>query len=416
MICKAHLLTIGDEILIGQVLDTNSSYLSSVLTGIGVSVQGKSTIGDHAESILQELQQLWKTNDLLVITGGLGPTNDDITKKVLLEFFEDHLVHHPPTLERIREMFRAYGREINDAQYGQAMLPSACEPLANALGTAPGMWFMRDNKVLISLPGVPYEMIGIMEGVGLDRIRAQFTLPKIYHKTLLTMGIGESYIAEKIKDIEEGLPGTIRLAYLPHTAGVRLRLSCTGEENETVRAVEEVMQAMVERLDKWVYGFNEDSLPAVLLSRLQAQGLSLATAESCTGGNLAHVLTQVPGASHTFKGSVVAYHSQTKISLLDVPRHIIDTYGVVSRETAEAMAEGIAHKLGADMGISTTGIAGPGGGSKDLPVGTVWVSVWLKGRVHSELFRLGEQRTRIIERATMWGLLEAYRLVKNDIL
>ena len=413
MKCRAHLITIGDEILIGQVVDTNASHIAASLTAAGVSVVGKTCIGDRADEILAALNRLWKQNDLLVITGGLGPTNDDITKKTLLRFFNDTLVHHGPTLDHIRQLFRSFGREINDAQYGQAMLPSTCRVLKNVLGTAPGMWFEREGRVMISLPGVPYEMKGILEKEALPLITSHFDLPFISQKTLLTMGLGESYIAEKIKHVEDQLSSDVSLAYLPHVSGVRLRVSCTGNRLEATEKVEQVINQMEEILSHWAFGYNEETLAGAVLKKCRELNVHISTAESCTGGYMAQLITGVPGASAHYKGSIIAYDEECKVSLLGIPQEMINTFGVVSKETAEAMAAAVARLTGAHMGIATTGVAGPSGGTEENPVGTVWIAIWYKGKIHSKRWQLGEQRSRVIERASLTGLMEAYRILNT---
>lgn len=413
MKCKAHLVTIGDEILIGQVVDTNASHIAAKLTAAGVSVVGKTCLGDRADEILEALGRLWEQHDLLIITGGLGPTNDDITKKTLLKFFNDTLVHHEPTLDHIRQLFRSFGREINDAQYGQALLPSTCRILKNALGTAPGMWFEREGKVLISLPGVPYEMKGILEKEVLPLITSQFNLPFISQKTLLTMGLGESYIAEKIKQVEDQLPSDVSLAYLPHASGVRLRVSCTGKRQDATEKVEKIIGQLKDILAHWAFGYDEETLAGAVLQKCREREVQISTAESCTGGFLAQLITGVPGASAHYKGSIIAYDAGCKVSLLGIPQQTIDTYGLVSKETAEAMAAAVAKLTGADLGIATTGVAGPSGGTEENPVGTVWIALWYKGNTHSKRWQLGEQRSRVIERASLTGLMEAYRILNT---
>jgi nicotinamide-nucleotide amidase len=403
----AEIITIGDEILIGQVVDTNSAWMGRELSLAGIQVKQISSISDNKECILIALKEAAQRADIILITGGLGPTRDDITKKTLCDFFNDKLIFNESIYKEVEQLFFSRGLPMLDVNRMQAELPSSCIILRNSKGTAPGMWFEKDGKVFVSMPGVPYEMKAIMTEHVLPKLKGRFALPFIYHKTILTQGIGESFLAEIIKEWEDNLEKEgIKLAYLPRPGMVRLRLSFSGEDAVKVKSkVENEVEKVIPLIKEYVYGFEEfgeemPTLQSVIGELLKKSNQTVSTAESCTGGYIAHLITSVPGSSKYYQGSVVAYANEFKVSELDVPEELIKNFGAVSRESVSAMAEGIRKKAGTTYSISTSGIAGPDGGSDDKPVGMVWIAVsGPKGTV-AEKFQFGGGREQIIARAS----------------
>ncbi|HAI75675.1 MAG TPA: competence/damage-inducible protein A [Microscillaceae bacterium] len=370
----AEIVNIGDEILYGQITNTNVQWLSTELDKIGVKVVRHSTVADEEAPILQILAEAASRADLILITGGLGPTKDDITKKTLAKYFDTELVINETILAHITAFFEARGREMNESNRLQAAMPAACTPIFNRLGTAPGMWFEQNGKVFVSMPGVPKEMEILMEDSILAKIQAFFQTPVIHHKVIHTIGIGESMLADAIADWEDSLPPHIKLAYLPNWGQVRLRLTGMGEDKE--KLVEEVhaeMHKVLPLIDKYVFGFDNDELEAVLGETLAAQGKTIATAESCTGGYLAHLFTKVPKSSRYFMGGAVVYSNQAKIDQLGVLPETIDEHGAVSEATIREMAMRVREVFKTDIGLASSGIAGPDGGTPEKPVGTIWI-------------------------------------------
>jgi nicotinamide-nucleotide amidase len=395
---NAIILTVGDEILLGQTLDTNSAWLGRELNLIGIRVVRRITVSDALEDILAGLAEGFRSADLVIMTGGLGPTKDDITKKAIAAFFGVEMIFSEETWSRIQRISTRMGREVTEGHRQQCLMPANARLLPNKMGTAPGMWFESGGKVLLSLPGVPYEMQAIMEDAALPELRQRPGLIPIVHQTLLTAGLGESEIAQRLEAFEEALPAHIRLAYLPALGQVRLRLSAYGGEDERrreeIRAQAEALRAI---LGHWIYGEGEDTLEACLGRLLVDRGLTIATAESCTGGYIAHRLTGVPGASHWYQGSIIAYHNKLKHSQLGVPEETLMAHGAVSEPVVLDMLGGVLSRIGAGVGISASGVAGPGGGTADKPVGLVWVAVGDRSQPKAFRLMLGKDRLKNIE-------------------
>lgn len=402
---KASLITIGDEILIGQIVDTNSAWLGAELSQLGVKVNRIFSIPDEAEAILKTLDQALDVSDIVITTGGLGPTRDDITKLTLNQFFNSQLVLHEPTLKTVEAIFERRGIPLLETNRQQAMVPSVCEVLPNPTGTAPGMWFEKNGKFIASLPGVPFEMKAIMETSVFLKIKEKFQLPGIIHHTMLTAGIGESILAEKIKTVENDLPAHIKLAYLPALAEVRLRLTGHGEDRDALQL--EVMKYadQIKNLSgEYIYGEGVDSLEALIGRLLEGKRMKLSTAESCTGGYIAHKITSIPGSSAYFEGSILSYSNDIKTSQLGVKKETLLKFGAVSGETAREMVEGVKKVLNTDFAIATTGIAGPGGGTPEKPVGTVWIAVSGPHETVAKKYLFGDDRLRTIHRSAVMGL------------
>jgi nicotinamide-nucleotide amidase len=374
---KAEVITIGDEILYGQITDTNTQYLGEKLGELGIKIIRKSSVGDTKDAILQIIKEGFERADLLILTGGLGPTKDDITKATIAEFFNVGFKTDYATLEQVKDFFEKRNRPLLEINKLQAEIPSNAIVLPNKLGTAPGMWIEHNGKVLISLPGVPYEMKHIMETSGLEKIKVFFKPKTIIHKMIHTIGLGESFLAEKIKDWEENLPSQLKLAYLPSLGIVKLRLTAQGDEDrqELLNLLHQYVETLVPLIERYIFGYDEDgNFSAQLGKILKSKNLTIATAESCTGGYIGHMLTLVPGSSQYYKGSIIAYHNNAKVDLLNVNAKDIEQHGAVSEQVAKQMAKNVRLKLGTEIGIATTGIAGPDGGSVEKPVGTVWVA------------------------------------------
>ncbi|QYA25824.1 competence/damage-inducible protein A [Gramella sp. MT6] len=396
---KAEIITIGDEILIGQIIDTNSAYISKELNKIGVSVHQITSIQDEREHILQSLKEAAERVDIVIITGGLGPTKDDITKKCLCEFFNDKLERNQKVLKHIEDLFDKYiDTPISDLNRDQALLPSKATALHNEYGTAPGMWFEENNKVFVSMPGVPYEMRGLMEREIIPRLIRNYSRPVILHKTVITYGLGESAIAEKIESWEDNLPKNIRLAYLPNLGRVRLRLTARGDnEEQLIDAVDKEIMKLHQIIGDIIYGYEGDDPVELVISKLLVEkNWTLSTAESCTGGRLASKFTKAPGSSASFKGSVVCYSSESKTELLGVPKELIEKYSVVSAEVAKAMALGAKEKFHTDFSISTTGNAGPTKGDSDAELGTVFIGIATPDGVNTHQFNFGNHREKVV--------------------
>ncbi|MDB5263135.1 MAG: damage-inducible protein CinA [Adhaeribacter sp.] len=371
----ADIITIGDEILYGQIVDTNSAWLGTELAKIGVKVRQITSISDNPDHIIETLTALKPLTDVILITGGLGPTKDDLTKHTLCRYFNTQLVMDEGSLEHVTSFFTSRGRELTELNRQQALLPANCKPVANILGTAPAMWFEEEGIIYISMPGVPFEMKRIMTDTVLPELQKRAGGNQIIHKVIQTIGIGESFLAEKIANWEDALPAPIKLAYLPSLAGVRLRL--TGQAAETVD-LETQLNEQVEKLQtlipEHIFALGEIPLPEAVGNLLKEKGFTVATAESCTGGHLAHKLTSMAGSSEYFMGSVVAYHNHVKINQLGISAEDLAQYGAVSEEVVSQMAANVRKLLNTDIGIATSGIAGPGGGTTEKPVGTVWVA------------------------------------------
>ncbi len=371
-----EIISIGDELLIGQVINTNSSWMAAELNKAGIKVNKISAIADDREEIIEAIKHAEKSADIILLTGGLGPTNDDITKNVLAEYFESDIIFHDPTYQHIISLFSKRNYKVTEVNKHQALLPEKCIPLFNKNGTAPGMWFDKDNKVIVSMPGVPFEMKGLMLDEVIPRLSGKYKLPAIYHKTIMTTGIGESMLAEHIDSWVSTLPKHIKLAYLPQPGIVRLRLSAFGaDENKLKGEVDDYSDKLSLLIPKIIFGYNDISLEEVIGLLLKNNEATLSTAESCTGGYIAHLITSISGSSNYFKGSIVSYDNDVKVNQLGVNPHDIENYGAVSQQVAEQMAIGGRELLVTDYCIATSGIAGPDGGTEDKPVGTVWIAL-----------------------------------------
>ncbi|HBY67730.1 MAG TPA: competence/damage-inducible protein A [Flavobacteriaceae bacterium] len=411
----AEIITIGDEILIGQIVDTNSAYISKQLNHIGVQVYQITSIQDDRQHILNALEDARKRVDIVLVTGGLGPTKDDITKETFCEYFEDSLVESAEVLQNIKDIFSKYiKKEPLAANLKQAMVPSKAEVLQNPHGTAPGIWMEKFNTVFVSMPGVPYEMKHILTEEVFPRIIKKYNRPHIYHKTLLTYGLGESAVAERIEDWENNLPKNIKLAYLPSLGRVRLRLSSTGKDKEALqKAVNTKMESLSKLLDDIAVGFeDETSIVERVASLLQQKKQTLSLAESCTGGSVVKEITAVPGASTYLRGSIVPYETSQKVSVLGVDQQLIDKHTVVSAPVAEAMATQATNLFKTDYAVATTGIAGPTKGDGKDEVGTVFIAIASPKGMISQKFSFGNNRERVIIKATN----KAFEMLLKEIL
>ena len=409
---KAELVSIGDEILIGQIVNTNAVFLAKELNKIGVEVAQISSVSDQKEIIVNALDEARKRADIIIMTGGLGPTKDDVTKHTLCEYFDDHLVKNEKVLEHIENIFKKYvTTPISDMNREQANLPTKATILHNRFGTAAGMWFLDAGQVFVSLPGVPYEMEALIKNEVLPKIQQQFVLPALYHKTILTYGLGESVIAERIEDWENNLPESIKLAYLPSLGRVRLRLSTKGPELEALKtAVNAQLEKVIPLIEDIYFGTEEDqSIEFQIAKRLNGMGKSLSCAESCTGGAIATRFTSQAGASTFFKGSAVTYATDSKTDLLGVEKTIIEKHGVVSGAVAAAMALGAQKKYQSDYAIATTGNAGPTKGDSGQEVGTVFIGLATPKGVESFQYNMGNNRTRVIHKTVNQAFEILYR-------
>ncbi|TDN88791.1 nicotinamide-nucleotide amidase [Salegentibacter sp. 24] len=399
---KAEIITIGDEILIGQIIDTNSAFIAKELNKIGISVKQISTVEDEKSHVLAALSEAKNRADIIIITGGLGPTKDDITKECLCEFFGDKLVMNQSVLQHIEFLFEKYiDTPISDLNRKQAMLPSKALALKNKYGTASGMWFKSDAKVYVSLPGVPYEMKALIQDEVVPRLQQSFKRPVILHKTVLTYGMGESAIADKIEDWENALPPYIRLAYLPNLGRVRLRLTAKGDNEEHLKnSVESLITDLHGLIGDIIVGFEDEDPIEVQISRmLKQQNATIATAESCTGGKIASLFATPPGASTYFKGSVVSYATTSKEEILKIDKKLIEEHSVVSEEVAIAMAKNVKDLFKSDYAISTTGNAGPSKGDSEAEIGTVFIGVATPDGVYAKKFIFGNHREKVIGKA-----------------
>jgi nicotinamide-nucleotide amidase len=401
---KAEIISIGDELLIGQTINTNASWLGQECSQAGIRVIQVTTISDNADLIKEAINNAVKKSDLIIITGGLGPTTDDITKATLCEYFNTELQIHLPTLQRIEEFFSKRNRPMLEVNIRQAELPRSCEILENVNGTAAGMWFDHNGKVIVSLPGVPYEMKGIMTNEVFPRLTKRFTLKGIYHKTMLTQGLGESFLAEQIKSWEkEVIEQGFGLAYLPSPGMVKLRLtSYEGKSRE--EEIKAYFKVLEDRMPQFIYGFDNDDLASVLGKILRNQKLTIGTVESCTGGAIAAKITSISGASDYFKGSLITYSNELKEKFAQVNPDTLQKFGAVSQEVVEEMAEKGRVELDVDVCISVSGIAGPDGGTTEKPVGTVWIAISTKNRVYSKKFIFGDDRERNIQMSVLTAL------------
>jgi nicotinamide-nucleotide amidase len=412
---KATIVTIGDEILIGQIVDTNSGFIAKSLDKIGIQITEMLSISDDKKHILDTFASLQNKVDLVIITGGLGPTKDDITKHTFCDYFDDTLVVNQDVLAHVTELIEGfYKRPITQLNKDQALVPSKCEVLFNKMGTAPGMWMRKKNTVYISLPGVPYEMKYLIEEVIVPKIIKEYERPYIIHKTILTYGQGESMVAERIEAWENKLPEFIKLAYLPAPGRVRLRLSARGTNKELLeKTIEENVQSLTKIIGDIIVGFDEDETIEVVLGRLLTKHKkTISTAESCTGGKIAERITSVAGASNYFRGSIVSYATDTKVSMLGVNPQTINEHTVVSAEVAKEMAIGIQKVMQTDYAIATTGNAGPTKEEGNAEVGAVFIAIATPNGVFSEEFNFGQPREKVIDRATN----KSFEIMMKEIL
>lgn len=410
----AEIITIGDEILIGQIVDTNSAWMAQQLNAVGIRIKQISSVSDNREHILTALKEASNRADIILITGGLGPTKDDITKTTLGEYFNVGMKRDQETLNNVTRIFARFNRPLLDVNIRQADVPGNCEVLLNKNGTAPGMWFREKGKVYVSMPGVPFEMKYLMEDLVIPKLKAEFNLPKIIHQTILTVGEGESFLAERIADIENLLPPEIKLAYLPNLGVVRLRLSAYGDNEEKMQQDLAIQtKKITERLGLTVAATEDIPLEKAILLLMAKNKLTLSLAESCTGGYLSHLFTSLPGASAVFLGGAVTYSNVMKEQMLGVKADTLRQKGAVSEETAREMAEGALQNFSSDYAVAVTGIAGPDGGTPEKPVGTVWIAVARKGKTLAKKYVFGNKRTQNIERTAITALGDLLKLLRE---
>ena len=394
---KAEIITIGDEILYGQITDTNTQWISAELDKIGIRTIRKSSIGDSEKAILEIFEESSKRADLVIVTGGLGPTKDDITKKTFCKYFNTELIDHPQAQIDVTAYFQKRGYVLSGTNKSQYQLPANATYIQNTMGTAPGMWFDFEGVIYISMPGVPYEMKGLMTLTILPKLQEHFKTPIIFHKVIRTVGIGESYLAEMIETWEDALPENVKLAYLPSMGNVKLRLTGFGEDLQVVESqVAEQFQKILPTIQEYVYGFGKDELEEVVGKILTERKETVSVAESCTGGYLAHQFTKVSGSSAYFVGGILSYDNAVKINQLGVKQETLNTYGAVSEQTVIAMAENVRKLMKTTYGLATSGVAGPSGGTPEKPVGTIWIAISSEKGVIAKQLTLGGSREQNI--------------------
>jgi len=413
---KAEIITIGDEILIGQIIDTNSAWIAEQFNLNGIEIYQITSVHDDHAHILEAIKKAEEKVDLVIMTGGLGPTKDDITKNALCDYFNTKLIFHEPTFEHIKTRFTKLNIDVNKLNRDQALVPESCTVLFNKAGTAPGLWFEKNETFFVSVPGVPFEMKYLVENEILPRLRASGKTKAIYHKTVLTQGIPESMLAMKLEQWEDALPANVKLAYLPSPMAVRLRLSAIGNNENVLR---ELVEAEIAKLQKiipdQIYGFNNETMAEVIGRILKLNGKTLAVAESCTGGYISHLITSLPGCSAFYNGSVTAYSNLIKENILSVNPETIIEFGAVSEQVAKEMAVGVRKVFNADFALATTGIAGPDGGTEEKPVGTVWIAVASQNDVIAIKFIFGDNRERNISRSSQTALQILRRLILKKL-
>ena len=414
---KAEIITIGDEILIGQIVDTNSAWIALRLNEIGVRVTQISSIQDDRVHIINALNEAKERADIILITGGLGPTIDDITKETLGNYFQSNFVFNEEVFANIERIFKPRNIPVLSVNKDQAKVPDNCEVIINKLGTAPGMWFEKDGKVFVSMPGIPFEMKGLISDSVIPKIKDKFKTQTIFHKTVLTQGIGEAKLSEKIEVWRRSLDlYDIKLAFLPSLNSVRVRLSSYGGGRAEQKVVEDKVAELKELIPDFIFGYDNQTLEEVVGKELKKRKQTVSTAESCTGGNVAGRLTKISGSSDYFIGSVVSYSDEVKKAILGVSKDNLEKHGAVSREVVEQMAIGVKKKLKTDYSIATSGIAGPNGGTDKKPVGTIWVAVASPTEVVSKMFRFGDERSRNIERTVITALnLLRKQIIKEEL-
>jgi len=410
----AEIISVGDELLIGQVENTNASWMARQLNDSGIKVIRINTISDDRLQIISALTEAGKRAEVILITGGLGPTRDDITKEVLCEFFDSKLVFNEDVFRHIQELFQQRGYDVNRLNRSQAEIPSNCLPIPNHHGTAPGMWFEKENKIYVSMPGVPFEMQPMMTNHVIPEVLKRFSTGAIVHRTLLTQGIPESILAQTIEEWERKIPDNIKLAYLPQPGMVRLRLSAYGKNRETLQQqIEKESEKLMALIPEVIFGYDEDTLEAIIGKLLIEGAQTLSTAESCTGGYLAHLITSVPGSSAYFRGSVVAYANDIKEHHLGVHADTLKEYGAVSKPVVMEMADGVRKRFATDYAIAISGIAGPDGGTPEKPVGTTWIALATPQNIITGVYKLGENRQRNIRKAALAGLGMLWKEIKR---
>jgi nicotinamide-nucleotide amidase len=399
------IISIGDELLIGQTLNTNAFWMSKALNQIGFTIRQQTTIADTEDVILSALENSLQHSDVVLVTGGLGPTNDDLTMPTLNKYFGGSLKRDQKVFDHIKQLVTGKGFEMNENNQKQAIVPDNCTVIHNANGTAPGLWFEKDGKVVVAMPGVPYEMKAMVSDEIIPRLKKQFVLPEIINQMVYTQGMPESMLAEKIADWENNLPETIKLAYLPSPGRVKLRLSSTGTDRLLMQNYIDAEIVKLEALiPTYIYSTDNEDMAAVVGTYLNENKLTLATAESCTGGYIAHLITRIAGSSNYYKGSVIAYANEIKINELNVLQADLDAFGAVSRAVVEQMALGVKQKMNTDYAIAISGIAGPTGGTDEKPVGTVWIAVASPDGISSKKYVFGKLREVNIERASITAL------------
>ncbi|ELR73538.1 Molybdopterin binding motif protein [Fulvivirga imtechensis AK7] len=407
---KAEILTIGDEILYGQLLDTNSQWMSAELDSIGIKTIRKTTVSDSREDILTAFREAELRADIILITGGLGPTNDDLTKPCLSEYFDSPIVMNEQALKELTEFFSSKGRELNEVNRLQAALPECSDMISNPLGTACGIWIHRNGKVFVSMPGVPHEMKRMMTDTVIPRLQQTYQTDVIYHKIIKTIGIGESWLAELIKEWEDNLPKHIKLAYLPSMGEVKLRLTAIGDDLDALKSeVQSQIDKLLSCAEKYIYGYDNDRIEGAVGSMLVKYGKTIALAESCTGGYVSHLITSVAGSSEYYRGSIIPYHNDVKIHNLGVKEDTLKAHGAVSEETVYEMANRVREQFNADIGVATSGVAGPSGGTPEKPVGTVWIAYADREQTITRKLQLWKDRRINIE-ATAIALLNLIRI------
>lgn len=410
----AELITIGDEILIGQIIDTNSAWMAQKLNDAGVRVKQITSVSDDRKHILEALQAASARAGLIILTGGLGPTKDDITKKTLAEYFNTGMRLNEAALDNVKRIFARYKAPLLDVNISQAEVPENCVVLQNKNGTAPGMWFDHEQKIYVSLPGVPFEMMYLMEEEVIPRIKNRFRLPFIIHHTLLTSGIGESFLAKTIAFVEDALPPYIKLAYLPKLGLVRLRLSAYGDNKEQLQQEIKYYAAQIVALIPEFLVVEEDKpLEKAILDYMEERRLTLSTAESCTGGYIAHQITKHPGSSKVFIGGAVSYSNDLKRMMLGVSDETLISYGAVSEQTVTEMVLGALKNFKSDYAIAVSGIAGPDGGTADKPVGAIWIAVAYQNKTVAKKFQFSNKRIQNIERSAVQAFTMLYKLLKE---
>jgi len=402
---QCEIITIGDEILIGQVVDTNSAWMAKELNLAGISVKQITSVSDDKQHIMNALNEARTRVDLILITGGLGPTKDDITKATLCEYFNTTLVRNWDVFREIKKVFDSRDLPYTDINQKQADVPVNCKVIMNTKGTAPGMWFEEFGKVFISMPGVPHEMMAMMSNFVIPKLKEHFETPYILHQTILVQGIGESFLSERIASWEDALPKGFKLAYLPAIGTLRLRLSATGEDKtKQEKQMKDLIDKLTPIISQYIYSYEDETMEQIVGRLLKEKGMKLSTAESCTGGYIAHRITSVPGSSAYFEGSLITYSYEIKENILGVKKETLEQYGAVSEQVVLAMAEAAREQFKTDYSIAASGIAGPSGGTNEKPVGTVWIAISTPHKTFAKRYQFGNDRERNIIRTSITAL------------